>query len=222
MSQVNETRSLLPSLSGKPGDSRGEKLVHHGARILLLFALSILVTSIFPPSTGNESLPFEDWSVAPEDVIAEIPFSVLKSASELEVERQLAMEAVPPTFDVESSAADTMVVRLERFFAELDSAAVAIDRVRFEETLQSNSIIATPAQVDYIMDDTARNAFRNSATRAVREIVAGGVVEAARVADLSTGRITIRQNDSVERTAQISEVLTTRDFLNESGFDPSY
>ena len=216
MSHMNETGSIFLSLSGKPGDSRGQKFVHHGARMLLLLALSLLVTSFFPPSTGTDSLPFEDWSVAPDDVIAEIPFTVEKSASELEAERQLAMEAVPPTFDVELSAADTMVVRLERFFADLDSAAAKIDRVKFEETLQSNRIIATPAQVDYIMDNAARNAFRNSATRAAQEIVAGGIVEAARVADLTTGRITIRQNDAVERTAQISEVRTTRDFLNEA------
>ena len=216
MSHMNETGSIFLSLSGKPGDSRGQKFVHHGARMLLLLALSLLVTSFFPPSTGTDSLPFEDWSVAPDDVIAEIPFTVEKSASELEAERQLAMEAVPPTFDVELSAADTMVVRLERFFADLDSAAAKIDRVKFEETLQSNRIIATPAQVDYIMDNAARNAFRNSATRAAQEIVAGGIVEAARVADLTTGRITIRQNDAVERTAQISEVRTTRDFLNQA------
>ena len=216
MSHMNETGSIFLSLSGKPGDSRGQKFVHHGARMLLLLALSLLVTSFFPPSTGTDSLPFEDWSVAPDDVIAEIPFTVEKSASELEAERQLAMEAVPPTFDVELSAADTMVVRLERFFTDLDSAAAKIDRVKFEETLQSNRIIATPAQVDYIMDNAARNAFRNSATRAAQEIVAGGIVEAARVADLTTGRITIRQNDAVERTAQISEVRTTRDFLNQA------
>ena len=216
MSQPNETGSMFFGLSGEPGDSRGQRLLHHGLRVLLLITLSILVTALFPPSTGNESRPFEDWSVAPDDVIAEIAFSVPKSPSELEDETQLAREVVPPTFDVEPNAGDTMVARIDRFFSELDSAAAVSDRVRFEETLQASSIIATPEQVDYIMGDTARNAFRRSATRAVREIMEDGVVEAARVADLSTTRITIRDNDSVERTAQISEVLTTRDFLNEA------
>ena len=216
MSQLNETGSMLHSLSGKPGDSRGQRLFHHGSRVCLLITLSILVTALFPPSAGNDSLPFEDWSVAPDDVIAEVGFSVEKSASELEDERQLAREVVPPTFDVEPNAGDTMVARIDGFFSELDSAAAVSDRVRFEETLRASSIIATPAQVDYIMGDSARSAFHHSATRAVREIMEDGVVEAARVADLSTTRITIRGNDSIERTAQISEVLTTRDFLNEA------
>jgi putative nucleotidyltransferase with HDIG domain len=207
---------MFLSLSGKPGNSRGKRLLHHGSRILLLITLSILVTALFPPPTGNDSRPFEDWSVAPDDVIAEIAFSVAKSASDLEDERRLAREVVPPTFNVEPNAGDTMVARIDRFFTELDSAAAGSDRVRFEETLQASSIIATPAQVDYIMGDSARNVFRHAATRAVREIMEDGVVEVARVADLSTTRITIRDNDSVERTAQISEVLTTRDFLNEA------
>ncbi|HIB08529.1 MAG TPA: HDIG domain-containing protein [Gemmatimonadetes bacterium] len=216
MSELNETSSMFRSLSGKPGDSRGKRFLHHGSRVLLLITLTVLVTALFPPSGSDDSLPFEDWGVAPDDVIAEVAFSVPKSASELDIERQLAMEAVPRTFDVDPNAADTMVVRLDRFFEELDSAATASDRVRFEEILQASSIIATPAQVDYIMGDTARNAFRSSASRAAREIIADGVVEAGRVANLTTTRVTIRENDSVERTAQITEVLTTRDFLNEA------
>ena len=80
MSQLNKTGSMLHSLSGKPGDSRGQRLFHHGSRVCLLITLSILVTALFPPSAGNDSLPFEDWSVAPDDVIAEVGFSVEKSA----------------------------------------------------------------------------------------------------------------------------------------------
>jgi len=216
VSQLNETSNMFLSLSGEPGESRGQRVLHHGSRVLLLIMLSSLVTALFPPSAGNDSLPFEDWSVAPDDVIAEVAFSVEKSASELEDERQLAREMVPPTFDVEPHAGDTMVARIDRFFSGLDSAAAVSDRVRFEETLQASSIIATPAQVDYIMGDSTRAVFRYSATRAVREIMEDGVVEAARVADLSTTRITIRDNDLAERTAQISEVLTTSDFLNEA------
>ena len=101
MSQPNETGSMFFGLSGEPGDSKGQRFLHHGSRVLLLITLSILVTALFPPSTGNEPRPFEDWSVAPDDVIAEIAFSVPKSPSELEDETQLAREVVPPTFDLQ-------------------------------------------------------------------------------------------------------------------------
>jgi len=87
-------------------------VAHHGSRALILLALAALVTVLFPPSARMSVGRYEAGQVATEDVIARIPFSVPKSAEELARDRVLAMESVPPTFDVLPAAGDTMAARL--------------------------------------------------------------------------------------------------------------
>lgn len=212
----NGTRSVLHRLSGEPGLSWGERIAHHGARVMLLVLLAALVTALFPPSRGSDSLPFEEWSVAPEDVIAEIAFTVPKSAADLESERGLAMEAVPPTFDFLPEAAATMAERLERFFDVLDSAAASGDRASVADTLRGRGIIATPQQVDYILEETSRNGLRRASTRAAQEIIGAGVVGASSMSNLTTNRVTIRESELVERTANAEDVMTSRGFFEQA------
>ena len=130
MSRRSEERSrgsVLQGLSGEPGASTPERLRHHGARLLLLVALAALVTALFPPTEGMRVTPYEEGMVAPEDVIAQIPFSVPKTGAELERERREAAEAVPRTFDERVAAADSVAARLGRFFDRVDSAVAAGD-----------------------------------------------------------------------------------------------
>jgi hypothetical protein len=101
--------SVLRRLSGEPGRSLGERVLHHGARVTLLLALVTLVTILFLPSAGLRVTRYEQGMVAPEDVIAKIPFSVPKTEDELTRDRALAMGSVPPTFKYVPEAADTMV-----------------------------------------------------------------------------------------------------------------
>ena len=49
--------SVLYRLSGDPGQTPGEKIFHHGARIGLLVVLSVLVTILFPPPSSQEEGP---------------------------------------------------------------------------------------------------------------------------------------------------------------------
>ncbi|MEE2899960.1 MAG: hypothetical protein VX815_15985, partial [Gemmatimonadota bacterium] len=207
----NGEGSVLRRLSGDPGGSLGARVAHHGARILLVVVLAGLVTFFFLPE-GQAPSPYEDWIVAPDDVIAEFAFDVPKTAAELEAERNSVRDAVPPTFDFVTQNADTTRAELEAFFDQLDSAAVDGDRDRLQGILVS----ASASQVEFIVDDSARAAFRNSAVSATRDILALGVVEATRMAQVTTDRVTIRETEERSISKLSEDMLTSRDFYDQA------
>jgi hypothetical protein len=202
---------MLHRLSGEPGRSVGERVRHHGARILLLVALAAFLTVWFPPAPMVSRAVPPEGGIATEDVTAEIAFSIPKTAAELERDRRLATEAVPPTFDYRPAAADTVAARLGRFFDALDAAAESGDSIQVGQMLRRNRIAATPSQMRYVLADETRAAFRRVALRAATEILPRGVVDPARLLDLTTQTVTVRRADGEESIA-VDDVMTSADF----------
>ena len=162
MSQVMDKNSIPGNSLPDPTRSLGDRVRYHGARAFLLVSLAIAITLFFPPTEASDSRIPPQGSVAQEDVIAEIGFSVPKNVSELERDWQLAMQAVPPTFQYLEGTGESVAGRLSTFFEQLDSAVSAIDSVNFEEILRNSQIAATPSQMEYIYNDEARSVFRLS------------------------------------------------------------
>ncbi|HUF76879.1 MAG TPA: HDIG domain-containing protein [Longimicrobiales bacterium] len=216
----DESASVLHRLSGKPGVSWGERVRHHGARILLLVALAVLVTALFPPTRMVSVEVPPEGGIAPADVMAEIAFSVPKTPAELERDRRLAMEAVPPTFVHRPAAADSVAARLVRFFDALDAAAESGDTLRVGETLRRNRIAATPSQMRHVLDEDTRAAFRRAAMRAAEEILPRGVVDPARLLELTTQMVTVRRAEG-EESVEAEEVVTSAELYAAAvGFLP--
>lgn len=203
---------MLHRLSGDPGSSLGGRLRHHGSRVLLVVALAAFVAVAFPPAGSMDVQRYELGMVAPEDVIADIPFNVPKNATELERDRRSAIEAVPPTFDFMPEVADTVATELRRFFAQIDSAVVAGDTTGVREVLEERQISPTRQQLEYLLDDGTRDVLRSVAVRAATEILPQGVADASRMVDLTAGSVTLRQGDS-EQVADPTSIVTSRDFF---------
>jgi hypothetical protein len=192
-----------------------ERIRYHGSRILLLVGLATLITAFFPPTEGlNVQVP-EEGEVAQETVTAEIGFSVPKTPAELERDRRLAMETVPPTFRYRASAGDSVAARLSRFFGGLDSLATAGDTMGLGDRLRASQINATPQQMGYLLNAATRQLFRTAATRAAREVIPRGVVDPARVLDLTTETVTV-QRDGTETSERADDVLTSADYYAEA------
>jgi putative nucleotidyltransferase with HDIG domain len=208
--------AVLRRLSGDPGVSPGDRFRHHGARILLVVLLAVLVTMLFPPVESMRVTPYREGMVAPEDVIAEIPFSVPKSGGELERERREAAEAVPPTFDERVAAGDSVAERLGRFFDRLDGAVSAGDTLAIGGILQESRVTAQPSQVQYILDDAQRAALRTAARTAAREIIPRGMLDPAELSRVTTENIYVRSADGPERTRSVEDLITSRDFYAEA------
>ena len=208
--------SVLYRLSGEPGPTTGERVRHHGARILLLVGVSVLVTVFFPPTERMYVGRYSVGMVAPDDVIAEIPFSVPKTASELEGDRREAAEAVPPTFDERPAAGDSVAARLGRFFDRLDSVAGRGDTLAVGRLLESSRINATPSQLRYVLNDAQRAALRRAAQNAARQVIPRGMVDPAELAELTTDVIYARTGAEEEVTRPVGDVITTRGFYAQA------
>lgn len=204
--------SMLLRLSGDPGRSIENRIRHHGSRLLLLGGLAAFVAVAFPPADGLDVERYTLDMVAPEDVIAQIPFSVPKNATELERDRRSAMEAVPPTLDFRPDVADSVAARLSRFFANVDSAASAADTVRLRNILGARQITPTPDQLRYLLAPDDRAAFEAAAVRAANELLSQGVVDASRIMDVTAGSVTLRQGEN-EEAADPASIVTSRDFF---------
>ena len=214
MSQPMDRNSPSNPLPG-PSRSLGERIRYHGARALLLVVLAVVITLFFPPTEISDSRIPPQGSVAQEDVTAEIAFSVPKNVSELERDWQLAMQAVPPTFQYLEETGESVAQELNAFFEQLDSAVVARDSVSFEEILRNSQIAATPSQIEHIYNDEARSVFRAVSTRAALDIIPRGVADPARLVDLTTESVTIRRGDE-EVSVSPESVITSADFYTEA------
>ncbi len=208
--------SVLYRLSGDPGTTLGDKIRHHGARIGLLVAVAVLVTVLFPPATVMDVTPYEVGMVAPDDVIAEIPFTVPKTPAELEEDRREAAESVPPTFDERPAVADSVSARLGRFFERIEAAVEEGDTAAAARILQENRITASPSQMEFILDDTRRETLESAARAAARQIIPQGVADFAELSDLTTDVVYVRTGPETEEIRPVSEVITSREFYNQA------
>jgi len=195
----------------EPGPTWPARIRHHGSRAMLLVLLAGLITGFFPPSEAVDIQVPVEGSVAQETITAEIGFSVPKTPAELDRDRRVTMETVPPTFRYRPEAADSMSARLTRFFDALDSAAIAGDTAALGDVLRSSQISVTRSQMTYLLDDDRRSVLRTAATRAARELIPRGVVDPARTIDLTTETVTVSR-DGGEQSVGVDEVWTSTDF----------
>lgn len=205
--------SVLHRLSGDPGPSTPGKVLHHGSRILVMSLLAVLITVLFPPTARLSVGRYEVGMVAPEDVIARIPFSVPKRPDELARDRELAMASVPPTFIFLAEAADTMAARLDRFFDGLDAAAESGSRPRLESLLRQSSVVAASGQVDALLDPGTRTLLRRTSLAAAAQVIPRGVLDAGQALTVTTPTVIVRRGDS-ERSVASGEVVTQREFFD--------
>jgi hypothetical protein len=203
-------------LSRRPQHAWPEGVVHHGARLLMVVGLAVLVTLLFPPESRLRVAPYQVGMVSNESVIARVPFAVPLSQAELARARRDARAAVPPTFNLRAEAADSTMARLDRFFERLDSAATAADSAEaVRRILERASISPTEQQIELLVGEQGRQQLRGTAMQAAREILPLGVAPAGDLEDLSTDRVTVRTADGEaegERSVPRDEVISSQDF----------
>ncbi len=193
-----------------------DKVVHHGARLLLLIVVAVLVTLLFPPAQRLDVARYEAGTVADATVQATVPFAVPKSAQELRRDRTEAAASVPATFERRPAASDSMAARLEGFFTRLEAAADTGGVEAVEGVLSPVGIAATPDQLELLTDPEARDRLESAALRVARELVPRGVVDASQAQEITTDRITVSSEDGEERSVLADSLLIGREFLDRA------
>ena len=206
--------TLRRVLSTPPQRRWPEGAVHHGARVVLLLGLALILAVWFPPNPRVADLTgYEAGLLATEDLIAEVEFSIPKSETELERDRSAAVAAVPMIYRYRPEAGDSVAGALNRFFATVEET-LGRDPAELDAVLAAENIAAAPPLVEMLRDPAAREAIHRAALRAAREFIPGGVVDAP-TRDLLGDRITVLGGEG-ERFVSTRELLTATDLYNRS------
>ncbi len=201
-------------LSNPPERLWPDAVLHHGARVVLLVGLALMVAVGFPPNPRVADLSgYEAGVVATEDLIAEVEFVVPKSADELERDRAAAVAAVPMVYRYRPEAGDSTAGALNRFFAAVGET-LERDSVALDSVLAAENVATAPSLVETLRDPDVREAVHRAALRAARELVPMGVIDAP-TRDYLGDRITVSGGDG-ERFVPASGLLTATDLYNRS------
>ncbi len=211
-------------MNGPPINGKGEivsdssiplsqKFIFHGLRILLVVVLVGFVIALFPPKGAPVLGSYFEGLVLSDPVIAEISFTVPKSASELQRDRSDAAAGVPPTFRYRPEATDSMRLSLNRFFDQLDSLAYLEDERVLRVFLLDQSLNASTEQASSLLDIETRRLLRDNALLGAQEYALQGIVDAGQARELNTDRVLI-QDPGIEDRRSISseEILIGGDF----------
>ena len=211
-------------MNGPPINGKGEivsdssiplsqKFIFHGLRILLVVVLVGFVIALFPPKGAPVLGSYFEGLVLSDPVIAEISFTVPKSASELQRDRSDAAAGVPPTFRYRPEATDSMRLSLNRFFDQLDSLAYLEDEEVLRVFLLDQSLNASTEQASSLLDIETRRLLRDNALLGAQEYALQGIVDAGQARELNTDRVLI-QDPGIEDRRSISseEILIGGDF----------
>jgi cyclic-di-AMP phosphodiesterase PgpH len=181
---TDRVKELLRVVGAKPEHVWPDAVIHHGFRVALLLALVLLMQVLFPVAPAPDFPPLERGDVPQEDIIAEAHFTIPKSDAELAQERADAASAVAPIFRYDPSAADTMVGRLNRFIAHIDSAAAYGDsdierRADVRTLLTEYGFPVGQQALDLLVESRNRVILRQSLERAIRTELALGAVSSS-------------------------------------------
>jgi cyclic-di-AMP phosphodiesterase PgpH len=213
---THRLRELLHALNSKPEHTWPDAVIHHGFRVALLVGLVLLMQLLFPVAPVPDFPQLERGMVPQQDILADVRFTIPKTDSELAVERDEAAAAVAPIFRYDPGAADTMVERVRRFVAHVDSAAARGDtdverREAIRTLLTAYGFPVSNEALELLTEPRNRIMLRQSLERAIRtelplEVVSSSDFEDSqapqwRVVREGTERLVAR--DSVRRQANL-------------------
>jgi putative nucleotidyltransferase with HDIG domain len=212
-------RHLLESVSRPPVRVWPDAFVHHGARVLLIVALALIVNLLFPVAPVPDYPQLEIGMVPTEDVLADFAFPIPKSEQQLESERDDAASAVAPLFHYDSAAIDTMQQRIRTFGALLDTASAdrATARARITALLQSYGLPSNEAVIAIVDSAPTRHILLQSLESTVRSELSRGIVSSVDAEDspgpqwriVRSGSESLVSRDSVFTQADLYELAAS-------------
>ncbi|HKK08198.1 MAG TPA: hypothetical protein VKA44_04875, partial [Gemmatimonadota bacterium] len=207
----------MRALKGPPGRDWTSRLIHHGSRFALVAACAALLPVLFPRTSLPSFAHLEEGMVAPEDVIAHVPFQVMKDPSELARERDEAASGVAPVFALHPAAADSAAAHAAVLFASLDSAerSPGSDTAAARAVLAAAGIQPTSAQVAWLDSPRRRSALASAVGSSFRSLLPAGVAGRGEVDDVTAGQVVVR-SASGDRLVSRDSLVTMGGFYDRA------
>lgn len=220
MAFVSRLRDLLRLLSAEPEHTWPDGLVHHGARLLLLLLLAIATYVVFPLAPVADVPVLERGMLAEEDIIAEVPFTVYKSTTQLMQERDEAAATVAPTFRYDSTAVDSMRARVTRIMNQLDAVAgLPEPDTAFRRIFNSYRLNPDDEAVTLMRGAQNRAALRRSLLGMVAAQEERAIASAGDLEEVRAGQVRLVREGS-ERRVPRDSLLAEADVYEASALPP--
>ncbi len=187
-------RQLFGALNREPEGRWPEGFIHHGARVLLLLVMAGSVSFMFPVSPLSDAPPVERGGVLEEDVVADVPFPVYKRPAELEREQQDAAASVNPIFVYDSTAIDSMLADVDRFFARVDTAVSAAESeraaaLRVRDLLGAYALPSSTDEISIMLAPRSRAMLRGTVRDVVLDELPRGIARRGELEEAGQGRL---------------------------------
>ncbi len=174
------------ALSAPPDRFWPTGLIHHGGRILLVVLVALAAHLLFPLSPVPDIPVLEKGMVTERDIVAQVSFPIYKSGQDLGRERAEAAASVPPIFEYDAGAPDTLLARGRAFFAAVDAALAqhggpAMRLGALSQLLASYRLPASADVLRLLTTERTRRDLARALEETAREDVPAGV---AALADL--------------------------------------
>ena len=214
--------TFLRILSREPRRGWPEGALHHGLRALLLVILAAATTMFFPVAPLPDFPVLEKGMVAEEDVIAEMGYEIPLTEQELARARQDAAAAEKPIFVYQPNAAESMVARIDGFFARVDSAVAgapseAAARQRVRDLLTRSDLPPTDDDVGLLVDPDQRERLHQTVRNVVREELPRGIAAAGELAEAESDEVRLIGHGR-DRTVPVDSLRTALDFFDRARF----
>ena len=215
-----DRRAVPREAPEKPGRRRWKtRVLHHGLRLLVLLATAVSVWLLFPSAGTPGAVVLERGVVAPEDVIAVIPFQIPKTEEELRREQEEAARGVPPVYDFAPQAADSAAIALRAFFASVEQAVAAAppgqEAQAVRGVLSRNGIPTTLGSVEVLSDPARRAEVADAADRAVRELFPRGIAP-SQLRQSGISAVRVRGVPGGERLVPVDSLPTADQFFRDA------
>ncbi len=211
MGAAGAFRRFVEALSRPPAHTWPDAALHHGARVGLLVILAVATYLLFPAAPVPDLPALEAGMVADRDIIADVPFTVLKSREELEQQQEEAAAFVAPIFRFDSVAVDTMRERVANFNRLLESAAETRGTdeersARMRRMLGSFNLPAGDDALALLTNERYRDALMTSLAQVAEREFPLGIAGRAELQEVRPGGTARLQRDG-------SDVLVPRDSI---------
>jgi cyclic-di-AMP phosphodiesterase PgpH len=210
-----ERRGRPRDMVEQPRRSRVGTVVHHGVRWLVLLVVAVGIYQFFPGARGTDVPVLDRGVVAREDVLAPFAFDVPKSPDVIRREQEEAARGVPPVYDHEPAAADSVLAGLEAFFQSVDravaEAAPGQGTQAVQAALSRHGIPTTLGGLEVLTDPVRRTLLRRATEDAVRDFFAQGVT-AATPARGGVSAVRVRGVPGGDRLVSADSVMTADQF----------
>ncbi|HSJ15874.1 MAG TPA: HDIG domain-containing protein [Longimicrobiales bacterium] len=224
MKQPQRASRFFDHLSTTPDQPWPGGVMHHGARVLLLVGLVLLFQLLFPVSPVPDFPSLEKGMVPAEDIIADVGFSIPKSESDLEQEREAVAAAVAPVYRYDPGATDSMLLRVRTFAVHMDSAAARGGsgsgvRAALSQLLISYGFPVSDEALDLLEHEENRRLLERSLQRVITNELPAGIVASSD--DSATPQWRIVRDGSEQLVARDSVATQARLFERASDYLPA-